>query len=192
MLRTGVIAVLLAVAAFPAASGAESGDQDSPRDIKLGEARPFAVLRATGSFGAPMEVLSFYLYWDKPYGAADRKRGFAVRRADSAGPPFPPEPEITWATSWTCPALVPLLIRMESIPAPAIDVPMTGRDHGRPIFVADGTTYSLWARGPRWDGDATNGYDIQFSSNVGTPLADWAKAVQSELADCWRTKAPPA
>src|SRR3990167_3640350 len=113
MIRIGTLAFLLAAMMLPTPTSAESADRDSPRDIRLGEARPFAVLRATGSFGAPAEALSFYVYWDKPYGAEGRRRGYAVRRADSAGRS---EPAVTWATSWTCPALEPLLIRMESIP----------------------------------------------------------------------------
>lgn len=156
------------------------------RDVKLGQAEPFTTVRALGAWGDPAEVLSFYVYWDKPYGATGRRRGFAVRRFSRR-----PEPQgtVRWATSHDCPAIEPLLLGMEEIPPPRIDVPVLGRDD-RVHPPTDGVSYDLWSRWPSWP--TSRGYALQMSSNVGSPLANWVQTAQRELAPCWREATPSA
>ena len=158
---------------------------EKARVAQLGRAVPFATASAEGAFGRPAEVMSFYLYWDKPYGAPDRRRGFAARRARWEQEPV----RVDWAVSHDCPALEPLLVRLEELEAPRINVPVLGRPDPR-FITADGVSYTLHASWTVWNEHLSGA--LQMGSNVETPLAQWVEAARSELQGCWRDSEPVA
>lgn len=178
----GVLAALLLVGGMAQAQDAIS---PSSRDTPLGGVTPFATLEVRGAFGSPDEQFGLYLFW-----TADRdeggEKGFAVRR-------FSRSPTtgdtIEWATSFACPGLEAVIIDLEVLPMPLIDVPTVGRD-SRMGPSADGVTYSLWSRYPTWP-DAF-GYWVQVVSNMGTPLAVWSGRFRKTLDGCWADRMPPA
>lgn len=73
---------------------------DALRELKLGQATPFATVAALGAFGNPAETMAFYVYWDKPYGVANRRRGFAARR--ESAPPNLPLGDFLGNGNWPC------------------------------------------------------------------------------------------
>lgn len=157
----------------------------SPREATLGWSTPFATLGVHGGFGQPDEELSVYVYWTKARDDGGEK-GFAVRRAsssDSSGS------KVDWATSSACPGLEQVIVDLEAVPMPMIDVPTVGRQprQGPPL---DGVTFSLWSRYPTWP-DAFS-YSVELSSNLGTPLADWAGRLRQTLVACWTDTMPSA
>lgn len=153
--------------------------------VALGWTTPFAVVTADQAFGQWSESYGFYVHWNRPR-VEGGIGGFAVRRSriEDSAPPI-----VQWATSRTCPSMEPLLLGLEAVPPPAIDVPNLGSSYDS-APVADGVTYSLWHRYPKWSPGF--GYQLEFSSNVGTPLAEWVTRLQSELAECWQDDEPEA
>lgn len=161
---------------------------ETGKSLTLGGTAPFAILSANGAFGEPAEVFSLYLYWDRPYAAAGRRRGFAVAK-QALGT----EGEPMWATSHECPDLERAIIKMEDISPPSLNVPGHGRHEDIPNTVKDGVTYTLWSKWPRWDGNSyTAGYEISFSANRGNPLGTWAEALRTSLSSCWTSVQPEA
>jgi hypothetical protein len=177
--------VLVALTMLSGTARAQDVASPEPKAIALGWATPFATLGVHGAFGTPNEVFGLYVYWTKLRDEGGEK-GFAVRR-DSRSETS--ESEIEWATSFGCPGLEDVLIDLESIQMPKVDVPTVGRDDGQGP-VADGVTYTLWSRWPTWpDGF---GYSVELSSNVGTPLAEWSTRFRQILDDCWSDMMPEA
>lgn len=159
----------------------------SAADMKLGAAVPFATLSLDGAFGDPAEVLGIYIYWDAPYGQVGRRRAIAVAKHQIE------TSDVLWASSQTCDGLENIVVQMEAITSPSIDVPSFGDDEGMPSFVSDGVTYTLSVRSPRWrDRRYTSGYELAFSANVGNPLGTWAEALRMTTSSCWSAERPEA
>lgn len=151
---------------------------DSALAIKFEGKQPSVIVSIEGAFGDPSEVLSIYAYFDK----SDDRR-FAVRRAtrqkDST--------VVAWAGSSECSQMKPLLVRLEGVPPPRVDLYGIGQDSAAaPVF--DGVTYSLWAAFPKWQ--ESLGYELSMSSNIGSPLAVWTEALLAGLQHCWKPQAP--
>jgi hypothetical protein len=169
------------VLATPAPVQEEDAFRRAARETRLSSNDPVAVLFVSGAFGYPADSYSVYSLWDKPHGVAGRRRGYAIRKASRT------VDSVRWATSSTCEALEPALLRMEAVPPPRIDLWGVGEDGGLNM-VLDGVNYELWTRWPAWPG--ATGYSLSFSGNVNTPLAAWADSLQVDLEPCWR-EAPP-
>lgn len=184
MARPVLAAMLASVALFdPAEAAAQDSDEfeRAARETRLQDSEPVVVLMVTGAFGDPADTFSFYSFWDKPYGTADRRRGYAVRKASRT------ESAPVWATSFDCASLEALLERLERVPAPRINIWGIG-DDVPPSLVVDGVSYDLWTRWPAWPG--ATGYSLRMSGNVNTPLAEWANGLYRDLAPCWSIRAP--
>lgn len=185
--------MIFALAALIAGPSAEpthprlDASEVAATDLKLGEATPFAVLSVDGAFGSPSEVLGIYVYWDAPYGQANRRRGIAVAKHERN------TSEVLWASSQSCAGLETTVAQMEDITPPLLNVPGVGDHEEMPKMVHDGVTYTLWSLWPRWqDREYTNGYHMSFSANVGNPLGTWAEDLRSTLTSCWSGEAPAA
>jgi hypothetical protein len=153
--------------------------------LKLGATSPFATLSVEGAFGMPAEALAIYVYWDASVAEPGRRRAVAVAKHDLS------TTDVLWATSYTCSGLEAAVVEMEDITPPSLNVPGFGRHEELPRMVADGVTYTLSSRWPRWDDRAsTNGYAISFSANVGNPLGSWAEDLRSTLSRCWSNDLP--
>ena len=89
--------------------------------------------------------------------------------------------KVSWADSRTCRALTPILAELREIPTPRIDLPgFPSRPGGTDeAIVLDGITYRLRL----FD-------DLQFSGNIGSPLARWTETALKRLEPCWAAKAP--
>lgn len=169
------------VIATPAAAQEADPFQRAARETRLASVEPVAVLFISGAFGDPADSYSFYSHWDKPYGVADRRRGFAVRKASRT------DTSVLWTTSFNCEAVIPALNRMEDIQLPRIDFWGIGEDEP-PRLAVDGVSFDLWSRWPAWPG--STGYFVRMGSNLGSPLADWAMAMATDLDPCWSEEVP--
>lgn len=177
--------VLAALAFGSSAASAHDEPSPTPQSAMLGHFTPFATVEVQGAFGTPDEVLGLYVFWTKLRDEGGQK-GFAVRRVSLSATS---ERRIEWATSFACRGLEDVIVDLETLPMPTIDVPTAGAEY-TPAPVADGVTYSLWSRSPTWSGASS--YSIEVSSNVGTPLADWSQRLRSTLAPCWSDQIPDA
>ena len=186
MMRRFLIA--LSALAIPAAAVPASAQDDDPfrtaaRETPVGPYDPMAVLFVSGAFGNPADSFTFYSYWvpPSPATAPGRHRAYAVRKASRTAS------DVLWATSAECPALNQVLVGLEAIPSPRIDVPGIGEEAG-PGLVLDGVTYDLWTRWPAWPGGT--GYSLRMSGNVNTPLKAWADTLYRDLEPCWNDRPP--
>lgn len=90
--------------------------------------------------------------------------------------------QISWTDTKRCPQATEVLIAATHLERPAVSVPfLLGNDL---VLTSDGTEYHLKA-------DAQYGEhglgDIEFSSNVGTPLANWIDDSLKALESCWKS-----
>lgn len=186
LMRFREMAIAMAVAALfaPMSAYAVWPDKfsrsviDSALAIKFEGQQPSVVVSVQGAFGAPSEVLSIYAYFDK-----SRDRSFAVRRAAYEKG----STEVSWAGWSECPQIKSLLVDLENVPPPRVDLYGIGQDsNAAPVF--DGVGYSLWAAFPKWQGSL--GYELSMSSNIGSPLAIWTEAFRAGLQPCWKPQAP--
>lgn len=95
------------------------------------------------------------------------------------------------ANTRTCPAVLPILQRMEALAMPTPNVPGYGPDLN--TLTLDGVSYRLETLATYSD----RGGKVELSSNVDTPLAAWSDAMLGALEGCWRQTAlipapPPA
>lgn len=161
--------------------------QAQPRDYReerLGQFVPMVVLEISPSLRLTGEVFSIYAPFTGP---RDRhERVLAVRRAIS-GRDAPLTEE--WVVASECPGAEAVLLELESLPPPMVDLPTIGRDDQQGPTL-DGIGYRLFARYPTWrDGFA---YEMEYATNIGTPLAAWANRLRSTLEPCWTTSRPSA
>lgn len=174
-------AALIAIAALivtPAAVQAQDGPD--LRQLDVAGIPPFAVIRRLPTMGAGSgETIGLYLLWNRSTPEAE-PAGVVLRR-DGETP--------SWADSRTCAGLEQAVVRMETLPAPTLDVPVLGRP-GAERMVMDGVFYELWTRSSGWDQDV--GYGVTYASNVNTALADWIDAVRTAAEPCWSDTAPTA
>ena len=155
------------------------------RDVKLGHFPPIAVVEINPSLRLESEAFSLYA----PFTGPPQQGGtrYLVWRRLSRHRLQPDR--IDWATVAECPGADAVLIELESLPLPQVDVPLLGREdrQGPPL---DGVGYSLWFQYGKWpDGFA---YSATVASNVGTPLARWADRFRQTMEPCWTGEAPPA
>ena len=164
--------------------------QDPPiaedtREVTLGHFKPLAVLDIELSLRLQSWTYSLYAPFSGPPQQGGR-RYLAWRRLSKhrLQPPV-----VEWARVDTCPGAEAVLVQMEEMPLPRVDVPLLGRDdrQGPPL---DGVSYELWFRYGTWpDGFA---YAASVHSNIGTPLATWSERFVSVMEPCWTSEAPPA
>lgn len=175
-------AIVLSAIAVPV-SAQEDPFQTAARETQVGPYEPMAVLFVSGAFGSPADSFSIYSYWNppSPARAPGRHRAWAVRKASRTSE------AVVWANSIDCPALNNVLVGLEAIPSPRIDLPGVGEDE-IPNMVLDGVTYDLWTRWPSWPGGT--GYSLRMSGNVNTPLKTWADTLYRDLETCWNDRAP--
>lgn len=178
------LAILAALTTSVGHAAALDVEDSDPKRAPLGTATPFATLGVHGAFGTPNEILALYVYWTKPRLEGGEK-GFAVRKLSRSGT----SQSIEWATSFNCPGLEDVLVDLETIPLPSIDVPTVGRDD-RQAPPTDGVSYHLWSRYPTWPDSF--GYSVEMASNVKTPLAEWSDKFRQTLDNCWSPQIPEA
>lgn len=185
MYRTRVSLAFLAAFSMATSAAIAQEPLQPTQSAQLGQATPFATLGVRGAFGTPNEQLGLYVFWTRSR-AEGGEKVFAIRRASSTASS---NSKIEWATSFNCPGLEAVIIDLELLPMPMIDVPTVGRnDHQGPP--TDGVGYSLWSRYPTWpDGFSSS---IQVSSNLGTPLAEWSERLRQTTATCWSDQMPEA
>ena len=104
--------------------------------------------------------------------------------------------EILWADSRMCPAMLPVLRALQTLPPPRPSVPgiepMPGAD------IVDGVGYQLrvpahFAGGGKVRSRLALGSSdgqMWFYSNLGTPLADWVDKSLAALQRCWSPVEP--
>ncbi|WP_312166315.1 hypothetical protein [Phenylobacterium sp.] len=173
-IRTLILALAGAgVLAAPAAAS----DDDWPvlKGVRLEGLRPwgaFAVYRADRSVAG----VSLYLRGDEAIA-----RRVETREGEAA--------RIAWASSRTCPALVPALSELETLPPPRIDVPGVGRTPPAAVPAVDGDSYLLWAQGARFVA-APYPVQIELRGEGGSPMAAWVERSLRRLAACWGAAQP--
>lgn len=161
--------------------------QDPPRDYRqeaLGQFAPMVVLEIAPSLRLNGEVLSVYAPFTGPRSKPERL--LAMRRVIT-GRDAPSTEE--WVIASECPGAEEVLLELESLPPPMVDVPIIGRDDQQGPTV-DGTSFRLFARYPTWPNAFA--YEIDYTTNVGTPLARWAIRLKSTLEPCWTRSRPSA
>lgn len=137
----------------------------------LPDCLPFATLSRSPARRGPREEVQVCV------GRGDDRGHFTfARAASSAGG----EQTRFTATSRACPAALPILQRMETLALPTPDVPGYGDEARR--LTLDGIEYRLETLATFGD----RGGKVQLTSNVGTPLAEWAEAIFGALEGCWR------
>lgn len=184
LLLAALSALTVAIAGMAAAQD-DDPFRTAARDTQVGPYTPVAVLFVSGAFGQPADSFSVYAYWDPPSPATapGRRRAYAVRKASrTASNPV-------WADSVNCPAVDSVLIALEAMKPPRIDIMGVGEDEGGGLPL-DGVGYDLWTRWPAWPG--ATGYSLGMSGNVNTPLAAWADTLYRDLEPCWRESPPLA
>jgi len=98
-----------------------------------------------------------------------------------------------WADSTTCPELEGMLWSLSKVPVPAVQVPgfVWPRPHrGTPSvgIPTHGSVFTVWnsaelqSGAPSW---------LRLSS-LGGELADWGRASETNLTECWHPTAPTA
>lgn len=149
---------------------------------KLGQFTPFAVLEVSPSLRLQGEVFSIYA----PFRTAGGVGYLAVRRIVTGY--HAPDVE-QWAVASECPGAHAVLLDLEALQPPRIDVPTIGRDdHQGPGL--DGVSYKLFVRYPTWPDSFA--YKMSFSTNEGSPLAAWTDRLRAVLTPCWTTTRPQA
>ena len=74
----------------------------------------------------------------------------------------------------------PALVALSNLPPPRIDIPGIPSPTGSAEqVILDGVGYRLTLN------------QLSFSTNLGSPLAEWTERTQAALAPCWRSE-PPA
>lgn len=154
---------------------------ENAQDVKLGQFAPVVVLDVRRHPLSASETFSIYAYFELGGG----RRHLAARRAiDVRG-----SQAVSWAVIGACPGAQEVILELENLPPPAIDIPGFGRDDEQGPGM-DGGVFKLWSRGPTWP-DAF-GYEVSFSSNFGSPLAEWVNRFKVTLDDCWQSDPPKA
>lgn len=93
---------------------------------------------------------------------------------------------ILWAGSEDCPSVENVLLDLEDIELPWIDVQGIGRSPEKFIVVGDGVLHRI----------AVNGMyepytsELQVSSNAHTPINAWVRKTEKALANCWISGRP--
>lgn len=166
-----------------AATTATATAQD-PRTAELGHFPPVIVLEVRPALRLTSETFSIYAPFDRPPREGGT-RFLAARRLTTG----PGGDKIEWARISDCPGASEALEALERLQAPIVDVPTLGAEE-RVFPPPDGVTFALWSRWPKWPGAI--GYELSLTSNLGTPLADWAQSFKTTMASCWTAEAPTA
>jgi hypothetical protein len=148
---------------------------------------PFMVVSASGPMGRQHTVMGFYRR-----GPIFVARAELRQRSTDPNIAFDP-PRIVWTTSTACPALSPLLTRLNVMPPPNVRIIPPDSD-GQPSFMNDGISFTLWTNEAAWPTDGlpfgSPAYALEMSSNLGTPLAGWVQSARGELEACWTASEP--
>jgi hypothetical protein len=98
--------------------------------------------------------------------------------------------EVSWADTKSCPAATWVVEEAIKVPPPRIEIPGV-KDPTAPdqiTLTMDGVGYSLSGRA-RYGSRLSS--TINFTSNMGTPLASWVEESLRRLEHCW-SKNPPS
>lgn len=173
-----------ALALFVVASQSEWESWNATQKAaQLGWASPVASLDVQGAFGSPADTFNFYSTWTAQRDQPDARRMLVIRRASLASQ------GAVWTSSQSCPAVTKVFEDLEALEPPRIDIVGVGHD-AHPSLPLDGVTYRLEVRWPQWQ--EGSGYTLSFSSNVNTPLANWARELYRATVECWSETAPKA
>ncbi|MDP3738961.1 MAG: hypothetical protein Q8R02_16325 [Hyphomonadaceae bacterium] len=101
-----------------------------------------------------------------------------------------PQPPPMWADQKTCPTLLPAIEGLERAMSPkfAGDGPVR---NGSLSVTMDGAGVEVWAGGQSYPSDNIgNKFRTTFTTNVGTPTADWVEKTLKDLAPCLSLNEP--
>ncbi|WP_252258197.1 hypothetical protein [Erythrobacter aurantius] len=95
-----------------------------------------------------------------------------------------------WTDTQNCDAASSVLTSLHGVSPPRVSIPGYEVSPGGGIrIMGDGVHYEISVRA-HYSG--TEGSDLSFSSNVGTPLAEWIEGSLEVLEPCWSSEAPAA
>ena len=136
---------------------------------------PFLTFSRDAAFGQSsmrVEVRNGFL--------ADQARQYWIQRTTKTGRVT----AIDWADTISCPDARAAIDRVTEITPPRIRVPgQPMSENDAFVIITDGIGYEINASA-HYAGQV--GSDIRFSSNIGTPLAEWVEESLDILAKCWR------
>ncbi|RJY09341.1 hypothetical protein [Aurantiacibacter aquimixticola] len=95
---------------------------------------------------------------------------------------------IEWTDTVRCPKARNAIVAATQIAPPRVYVPgIPVRPDGSYVITMDGVQYELTASAHY---DSRISSDIRFTSNVGSPLANWVEGTLESLEDCWSADLP--
>jgi hypothetical protein len=215
LVRTGLIAVMVATAALAAPAALAQDDsrkcantEFTARSVALGEQGPFSGVRYEAGFvrsasGPNCRILTFYRLPPNVLAgktAAERRKLSDELQNSTVEPTFAAryvddKRGAAWQERWTdqarCPALVPQLAKLEPILAPKITGP-----GAHPDFMSGPTeqpTIRFWLAGPVYgqhDPDYTMSVAVEGGRNEA--FGQWLDETFKALDSCWSADKPAA
>jgi hypothetical protein len=100
-------------------------------------------------------------------------------------------PRPFWADQKTCPALLPAIEALEIAMTPKLTG--EGPARGGSIYsTIDGAQVTVWASGYVYPlNNLSHRFSVSYTTNLGTPTADWVEATLKQLAPCLSSTSTP-
>lgn len=149
-------------------------------DALLGGAEPFAHVHDTGGLSRAWVQVDFAV------SQADEVLARRTRASLHAAP------RTDYARARTCPALTGVVLQLEELTPPHIQVPRIGREAHRPrrLPMTDGGGVRVWG-GASDRGNPEGEVVITDNVGVGPGAFGWAMSLTRATNGCWRSE-PPA
>ena len=186
MLTPVLLAAVVAAATPPRDPVRDRLEAASTEDAQLGGYPPFAHMLRVDGFDRQWSRIDFSTRFVDNHPA--RRRALIVARRVSGDRVRPPRTDYAEAAS--CPGLQDVVLQVETVPAPHIDVPGLGRYEGPITSVTlDGPSYRVWGRGSITAAAVDDG-SVEIRVGGDHPAAAWAERVLAVAAPCWRPQEP--
>lgn len=182
-----ILAVALTLGSPGAASAQAASDELNIRHQPWPGREAFAGVTTSAALSRSWSANRFYIVTLGEWPNATRhwivRRAFGEELGPDAG-----RTTVVWADSRSCPALAPVLQRMERMPAARIDVPGLGWEDDRWGLTFDGVHHRFWSHVR----DATTGsrMTMTLEGNLNTPVERWWSETLRRLEACWTTSPP--
>ena len=99
-------------------------------------------------------------------------------------------PRVSYVSAPTCPGLQDVVLEIETLRAPHIDVPGLGRYESDEIVVTgDGPGYRVWGQGSLTNDPVEHG-SLEIDVGSAHPVGAWVDRVIAIAASCWRPSLP--
>lgn len=177
-----ILIAALAVLSFPTVSAADDEWLASLKQTRVNSQRPNAIVIAERDFGTSVAIS---LYQEIVSDGARGRRPVWVARREMRGSDARP---VRWASTEGCPQLYGLVIELERLSMPRIELrsPAIGAPVGYvPAPPQTGSLHSahlLWAQG--WTSD-DQPVETTLSGLGSGPAVDWFGRAETGLANCW-------